>query len=56
MGERKLGALEDKLIPELTRLGFDQHQSETALADLVERYTKEGWDFQRKLHLVECPE
>lgn len=55
MGQRKLDELQAKLIPELTRLGFDQWQSENVLAHLVDRYTEDGWDFQRKLHLIPRP-
>lgn len=46
--------VEDILLEELGRQGFDPVGSDKVLEDLIRKYTKGGWDFRRKLHLLKA--
>ena len=42
----------DLLLDGLADQGFDKDASLDAIDDLIDRYTKRGWDFRRKVHLM----
>ncbi|WP_413710660.1 hypothetical protein [Rhizobium sp. Rhizsp82] len=51
-GPRFLDAAEEAILFELTEFGFDPAQAAGAIEDLVEKYTRGRWNFQRKHHLL----
>ncbi|MEE9922386.1 MAG: hypothetical protein PBV01_03235 [Brucella anthropi] len=42
----------DMLLDGLADQGFDKDASLDVIDDLIDRYTKRGWDFRRKVHLM----
>lgn len=42
----------DMLLDGLADQGFDKDASLDVIDDLIDRYTKKGWDFRRKVHLM----
>lgn len=49
--DRKQLRLEGHILDELARQGFNEQASERVLEALVDKYTKEKWDFFPKVHL-----
>jgi hypothetical protein len=49
--DRKQLRLEGLILTELARQGFNEQASERVLEGLVDKYTKEKWDFFPKVHL-----
>lgn len=48
----ELDRLQDGLVNKLVNQGFDKQQCDLVFEDLVDRY-KRGWDFTKKVHLLE---
>ncbi|MBO9127729.1 MULTISPECIES: hypothetical protein [unclassified Rhizobium] len=50
--EAELEAMGERLARGLAKQGFDEAASRVVFENLVEKYTREHWDFQRKPHLL----
>lgn len=50
-GRSRLGLIEEKVVERLVAQGFDGRASYAVFDDLIERYTRQKWEFRRKPHL-----
>jgi hypothetical protein len=51
---REINFLEETLLRELIRVGFDKKESDEVLEELFSKYGS-GWDFRRKRYLEDVP-
>lgn len=50
--EDLLDRVEDEVVSVLAAQGFDEGKAYEVFDDLIERYTKQRWGFQRKIRLL----
>lgn len=50
--EKMLSWVVDTILEGLIAQGFDPKASAEAIEDLIDKYTKDRWEFRRKVHLL----